>query len=35
MAGEKSGDRAVAKRVVSGELARQGAGKGANPGATP
>ena len=35
VAGEKSGDRAVAKRVVSGELARQGAGKGANPGATP
>jgi hypothetical protein len=35
VAGEKSGDRAVAKRVVSGELARQGAGKAANPGATP
>jgi hypothetical protein len=35
VAGEKSGDRAVAKRVVSGELARRGAGKGANPGATP
>jgi hypothetical protein len=33
--GEKSGDRAVAKRVVSGDLARRGAGKGANPGATP
>jgi hypothetical protein len=35
VAGEKSGDRAVAKRVVSGDLARRGAGKGANPGATP
>jgi hypothetical protein len=31
VAGEKSGDRAVAKRVVSGELPRRGAGKGANP----
>ena len=29
--GEKSGDRAVAKRVVSGDLARRGAGKGATP----
>jgi hypothetical protein len=29
--GEKSGDRAVAKRVVSGELAKRGAGKGATP----
>ena len=35
VAGEKSGDRAVAKRVISGDLARSGAGKGANPGATP
>jgi hypothetical protein len=35
VAGEKSGDRAVAKRVVSGDLARRGPGKGANPGATP
>ena len=34
VAGEKSGDRAVAKRVVSGDLAR-GGGKGTNPGATP
>ena len=31
VAGEKSGDRAVAKRVVSGDLARRGAGKGATP----
>ena len=31
VAGEKSGDRAVAKRVVSGDLPRRGAGKGANP----
>jgi hypothetical protein len=31
VAGEKSGDRAVAKRVVSGELAGRGAGKGATP----
>jgi hypothetical protein len=31
VAGEKSGDRAVAKRVVSGELERQGAGKGPTP----
>ena len=31
VAGEKSGDRAVAKRVVSGELARRDAGKGATP----
>jgi hypothetical protein len=30
VAGEKSGDRAIAKRVVSGDLAR-GAGKGATP----
>jgi hypothetical protein len=29
--GEKAGDRAVAKRVVSGELAQRGAGKGATP----
>jgi hypothetical protein len=29
--GEKSGDRAVARRVVSGDLARRGAGKGATP----
>jgi hypothetical protein len=29
--GEKSGDRAVARRVVSGELARRGPGKGATP----
>jgi hypothetical protein len=29
--GEKSGSRAVAKRVVSGDLARHGAGKGATP----
>jgi hypothetical protein len=28
VAGEKSGDRATAKRVVSGELARRGAGAG-------
>ena len=35
VAGEKSGDRAVAKRVVSGDLAHRGPGKGANPGATP
>jgi hypothetical protein len=32
--GEKSGDRAVAQRVVSGDLARRGAG-GAGKGATP
>jgi hypothetical protein len=31
VAGEKSGDRAIAKRVVSGDLARRGAGKGATP----
>jgi hypothetical protein len=31
VAGEKSGDRAIAKRVVSGELAQRGAGKGATP----
>ena len=31
VAGEKSGDRAVAKRVVSGEPPQRGAGKGANP----
>jgi hypothetical protein len=31
VAGEKSGDRAVAKRVVSGELPQRGAGKGAPP----
>ena len=31
VAGEKSGDRALAKRVVSGELPQRGAGKGANP----
>jgi hypothetical protein len=31
VAGEKSGDRAVAKRVISGDLARRGAGKGATP----
>ena len=31
VAGEKSGDRAVAKRVVSGDLARRGAGKDATP----
>jgi hypothetical protein len=31
VAGEKSGDSAVAKRVVSGELERPGAGKGATP----
>jgi hypothetical protein len=31
VAGEKSGDRAVAKRVVSGELPQRGAGKGAAP----
>jgi hypothetical protein len=31
VAGEKSGDRAVAKRVVSGDLARRGPGKGATP----
>jgi hypothetical protein len=31
VAGEKSGDRAVAKRVVSGELPQRDAGKGANP----
>jgi hypothetical protein len=35
VAGEKSGNRAVAKRVVSGDLARRGAGKGGNPGAAP
>jgi hypothetical protein len=32
--GEKSGDRAVARRVVSGDLAKRGAG-GAGKGATP
>jgi Domain of unknown function (DUF5666) len=31
VAGEKSGDSAVARRVVSGELERPGAGKGATP----
>jgi hypothetical protein len=31
VAGEKSGDRAVARRVVSGELPQRGAGKGATP----
>jgi hypothetical protein len=31
VAGEKSGDRAVAKRVVSGEVPQRGAGKGATP----
>jgi hypothetical protein len=31
VAGEKSGDSATAKQVVSGELERRGAGKGANP----
>jgi hypothetical protein len=31
VAGEKSGDRAVAKRVVSGESAQRRAGKGATP----
>ena len=31
VAGEKAGDRAVAKRVVSGDLARRGAGKDATP----
>ena len=31
VAGEKSGDRAVAKRVVSGDLARRGARKDATP----
>ena len=34
VAGEKSGDRAVAKRVVSGDLARRGTGAGAGT-ATP
>jgi hypothetical protein len=34
VAGEKSGDRAVAKRVVSGDLARRAAGDAAK-GATP
>jgi hypothetical protein len=34
VAGEKSGDSATAKRIVSGELARGGAG-GAGKGATP
>jgi hypothetical protein len=29
--GEKSGDRAIAKRVVSGDLPQRGAGKGATP----
>jgi hypothetical protein len=29
--GEKSGDRAVARRVVSGDLAQRGPGKGATP----
>jgi hypothetical protein len=34
--GEKSGDRAVARRVVSGDLAGRGGGKGATPSpATP
>jgi hypothetical protein len=31
VAGEKSGDRPVAKRVVSGELPQRGPGKGATP----
>jgi hypothetical protein len=31
VAGEKSGDRAVARRVVSGNLARRGPGRGATP----
>jgi hypothetical protein len=31
VAGEKSGDRATARRVVSGDLARHGAGKSATP----
>jgi hypothetical protein len=31
VAGEKSGDRTTARRVVTGELARRGAGKGATP----
>jgi hypothetical protein len=31
VAGEKSGDRAVARRVVSGEPARRGPGPGATP----
>jgi hypothetical protein len=31
VAGEKSGDRATARRVVSGELGRRGAGKDATP----
>jgi hypothetical protein len=31
VAGEKSGDRAVARRVVSGDLAHRGAGKSATP----
>jgi hypothetical protein len=36
VAGEKSGDRAVAKRVVSGDLARRGAGAAGGAGkATP
>jgi hypothetical protein len=34
VAGEKSGDRATARRVVSGELARRGAGAGGGK-ATP
>ena len=33
--GEKSGDRAVAKRVVSGDLARRGAAAGGTGKATP
>jgi hypothetical protein len=35
VAGEKSGDRAVARRVVSGDLARRGPGAGGGKGATP
>jgi hypothetical protein len=31
VAGEKSGDTATARRIVSGELPRRGAGRGANP----
>jgi hypothetical protein len=31
VAGEKSGDRAVAKRVVSGDLARRGSGRNPTP----
>ncbi len=35
VAGEKSGDRAVARRVVSGDLARRGPGAGGGKGTTP